>query len=119
MMGTLQRSAIAACLAIASGTSLAQDADITMQVIEDELPEAVTKQIVLPPEADPQAVIDSEFGLSTANEARQRREQGLSTAREAMERNANERRDALERARSLSEHRSQTGGIPPFVTPNP
>lgn len=100
-----------------AGVALAQDAEITMQVIEGELPEAVTRQIVLPPDADPQAVQDSAFGLSTANEARLRREQGLSVARDAVEQSMSERNNALEQARSLSEHRSQTGGRPPFARP--
>jgi hypothetical protein len=103
--------------ALATGAVLAQDAEITMQVIEGELPEAVTRQIVLPPEADAQAVDDSAFGLSTANEARKRREGGLNTARDALEQSMIERNNALEQARSLSEHRLQTGGRPPFAQP--
>jgi hypothetical protein len=114
-MKALYQSAIGIlCLAFAAGTAFAQDGGITMQVIEDELlPGAVTAPIALPGDADPDA--DSQFGLSTANEARLRRNEGLSTAREAMESGAAERREALESARGLSEHRSQTGGVPPFV----
>lgn len=102
-------------LVSAGGSAFAQDGGITMQVIEDELPESVTEPIMLPSDAHPDAVRDSEFGLRTANEARLRRNEGLSTAREAMQSGAAERREALESARGLSEHRSQTGGVPPFV----
>ncbi|HUF22442.1 MAG TPA: hypothetical protein VMP00_17020 [Burkholderiales bacterium] len=101
-------------LVFAAGTAFAQDGGITMQVIEDELPEAVTAPIALPT-TDEDALRDSADGLRTANEARLRRNEGLSTAREAMESGAAERREALESARGLSEHRSQTGGVPPFV----
>lgn len=115
-MKALYQSAIGIlCLAFAAGTAFAQDGEITMQVIEGELPEAVTESITLPGDADPDAVIDSKFGLDTANEARLRRNQGLDTAREAMASGAAERSEALESARGLSEHRSQTGGLPPFV----
>ncbi|MEX0959228.1 MAG: hypothetical protein WDZ63_08065 [Burkholderiales bacterium] len=115
-MKVFHQSILAAVLlAFAAGAALAQDGEITLQVIEDELPLAVTEPIALPSDADSDAVLDSESGLRTANEARLRRNEGLNTAREAIGSSAAERREALESARSLSEHRSQSGGVPPFV----
>jgi hypothetical protein len=59
-----------------------------MGVAEAELPEAVTREITLPPAAieNSAAVENAEHGLATAKENRDRRENGLSSADEARER---------------------------------
>jgi hypothetical protein len=59
-----------------------------MGVAEAELPEAVTREITLPPAAieNSAAVENAERGLATAKENRDRRENGLSSADEARER---------------------------------
>lgn len=58
-----------------------------MGMAEAELPEAVTKEIKLPPAAmeNSAAVEKAERGLATADENRDRRENGLSRADEARE----------------------------------
>ena len=58
-----------------------------MGVAEAELPEAVTKEITLPPAAieNSAAIKNAERGLATADENRDRRENGLSRADEARE----------------------------------
>jgi hypothetical protein len=58
-----------------------------MGVAEAELPEAVTKEIKLPPAAmeNPAAVENAERGLQNAEANRDRRENGLSRADEARE----------------------------------
>lgn len=63
-----------------------------METAEAELPEAVTKEIVLPPAA----IENSVHGLETASENRERRENGLSKADEARERGAEMSEEAKE-----------------------
>lgn len=63
------------------------DADVTMQVIQQDLPDAVTNQISLP-DAVPEAVTEAghaDSGLETANDAREHRLEGLDTAEQALE----------------------------------
>jgi hypothetical protein len=59
-----------------------------MGVAEAELPEAITKEITLPPAAieNSAAIKNAERGLATADENPDRRENGLSRADEARER---------------------------------
>ena len=63
------------------------DADVTMQVIQHDLPDAVTNQISLP-DAVPEAVREAghaDSGLETANNAREHRLDGLDAAEQAIE----------------------------------
>lgn len=85
-------------LALSAGVALADDDDADpaestirlMDAAEAELPEAVTKEIKLPPAAleNSAAVENAERGTQTANENRERRENGLARADEARERGA-------------------------------
>jgi hypothetical protein len=83
-----------------------------MGAAEVELPEAVTKEIMLPKSLreDSKAVKKAANRLETANKNRERRESGLSNADEARERGANMADDAKEnlenRGRS-DEHRPE------------
>ncbi|WP_139349914.1 hypothetical protein [Thioalkalivibrio denitrificans] len=74
---------------LAAGTAQAQEDDeVTIRVIppDMELPEAVTREIVLPETASDQARESAAFGLDTANQARERREGfGRDVAAEARE----------------------------------
>ncbi|MCH9005621.1 MAG: hypothetical protein IH838_10070 [Proteobacteria bacterium] len=83
------------------GTDGAEATIRLMGVAEADLPEAVTKEITLPDAVteDTGAVDSAMFGLDTANENRERREEGLSQADDAWERGlemAGEARDNLE-----------------------
>ena len=86
------------CLLVSVSIVHAQDVDTEaedpaettirlMGVAEAELPEAVTKEIKLPPAAieNSAAIKNAERGLATADENRDRRENGLSRADEARE----------------------------------
>lgn len=92
------------------------DLDATIRVMgaaEAELPEAVTKEIMLPAGVaeDSAAVEASAKGLATANEARLRREAGLQIADDARENAAAEAgenaADAADAARENAEGRSR------------
>ena len=76
-----------------------------MGAAEAELPDAVTKEIKLPPAAieNSAAVDKAKGGLDKANEARENREKGQSRAEEARERGA----DMAERARQNRENRGR------------
>lgn len=76
-----------------------------MSSVEAELPEAVTKEISLPPAAsdNPAAVENAARGLETARENRDRREDGLSRADEAREQGA----DRAEEAQQNRENRGR------------
>ena len=89
------------CLLLSASVLLAQEdegseldpAESTIRLMgaaEAELPEAVTKEIMLPPAAieNSAAVEKAERGLQTGNENRDRRENGLSRADEAREHGA-------------------------------
>ena len=72
-------------------TDIEDPAETTIRLMgmaEAELPEAVTKEIKLPPAAmeNSAAVENAERGLQNADENRDRRENGLSRADEARER---------------------------------
>jgi hypothetical protein len=92
------RKMIICCTALLPGANvaLAQDggeAESTIRLMgaaEAALPEAVTKEITLPPAIaeDSAAVENAKRGLDNANENRQRRDKGLSQADEARERGA-------------------------------
>ena len=76
-----------------------------MSQVEAELPEAVTKEISLPPAAleNPTAVENAARGLERAQQNRERREEGLSRADEARENGA----DRAEEARQNRENRGR------------
>ena len=85
-------------LALSAGPALADEDDADpaestirlMDASEAELPEAVTKEIKLPPAAveNSAAVENAARGTQTANENRDRRENGLARADEAREKGA-------------------------------
>lgn len=120
------RKTIICCSALLLGinNAWAQDGDEAESTIrlmgaaEAELPEAVTKEITLPAAAaeDRAAVEDTARGLETANENRQRREEGLSTADEARERGA----DMADEAQDNRENRGRSEDRPePPANPGP
>lgn len=76
-----------------------------MGAAEAELPDAVTKEIKLPPAAreNSAAVDKAKKGLEKANEAREKRENGQSRAEEARERGA----EMSEQARQNRENRGR------------
>ena len=92
------RKMIIGCTALLLGANVAwaldgDEAESTIRLMgaaEAELPEAVTKEITLPEAAseDSAAVANTERGMKTANENRQRRKEGLAKADEARQRNA-------------------------------
>ena len=90
-----------------------EEAEITIRLMgaaEASLPDAVTADIALPdslPE-DVAAVDKARFGIDTANENRQRREDGLATADEARERGA----EMAEEARENRENRGRSEDLP-------
>ncbi len=103
-------------LLLSAGVALAQDDDASaadpaestirlMSAAEAELPEAVTKEILLPPAAieNSAAVEKAERGSQTARENRERREKGLSRADEAREHGA----EMAEKARTNRENRGR------------
>lgn len=112
-----------ATLLLGCGSAWAQEeeAETTIRLMgahEAELPDAVTAEIALPdsvPE-DSAAVESAQFGLDTANENRQRREDGLSKADEARERGAEMTEEALQNRENRG--RSQDLPTPPDV-PSP
>lgn len=92
-------------LLLSLNVAWAQDggAEATIRLMgpaEADLPEAVTNPITLPEAAEDTVAVDKAmFGLETANENRERREDGLEHADEAWERGlemAGEARDNLE-----------------------
>jgi len=110
-------------LMLAAGNALAQDddgdLDGTIRLMghaEAELPDAVTKEITLPGDAeeDSDAVYASADGLTTANEARWSREEGLTIADEASEAAA----DFAEAAQDARENRSRTDDFTPDMPPD-
>lgn len=84
-----------------------------MGVAEAELPDAVTKEITLPEAAseDSAAVANTEREMKTANENRERREEGLAQADEARERGADMANEAQKNRenRGRSEDRREPG----------
>lgn len=89
-----------------------------MGAAEAELPEAVTKEIMLPPAAieNSAAVEKAERGLQTARENRNRRENGLSRADEAREHGA----EMAEEAKKNRENRGRFEDRPtPQERPEP
>lgn len=89
-------------------TEAADPAEATIRLMgtaEAKLPEAVTKEILLPPAAieNSAAVEKAERGSQTASENRQRRENGLSRADEAREHGA----EMSEEARTNRENRGR------------
>lgn len=125
-------------LGLAGPQALAQDEDAELEEAtirlmgeaEAELPEAVTREIVLPErvKVDAAAVEQSARGLATANEARERRGQGQDVAAEARENAAAEARENAsemsELARENAENRSRGNENRPDPpgrpdTPNP
>jgi hypothetical protein len=110
-------------LLMGSGSTWAQDeadeAETTIRLMgaaEAELPDAVTADIALPdslPE-DSQAVENAQAGIDTANENRQRREDGFATADQARERGAEMAEEALENRenRGRSEDRPEGPDVP-------
>jgi len=112
-------------LLFGAGGAWAQDNDIDdaettirlMGEAEAELPDAVTRDIVLPDAAgeDSEAVENARRGLETANENRARREHGLATASEARDRAA----DMAEEARENVEDRGRAEDLPVDVPGRP
>lgn len=100
---------------VATGVAAEDDLDVTMDVIEDDADEErITQQLRLPESASEQGRESSEYGLDTANEARERgRDFGEDRAEEARERGeearerARERADAAEDRRQAAENRRQ------------
>lgn len=89
------------------------EAEITIRLMgtaDAELPDAVTDQIALPESLreDSAAVENAQFGIDTANENRQRREEGLTTADEARERAA----EMAEEAQENRENRGRADDLP-------
>ena len=89
------------------------DAETTIRLMgeaEAELPDAVTRDIVLPDAVgmDREAVENAQRGLDTANENRARREEGLATADEARDRAA----DMADEARENVEDRGRAEDLP-------
>jgi hypothetical protein len=113
----------AVVLLMGFGSAWAQDeddeAETTIRLMgaaEAELPDAVTADIALPdslPE-DSEAVENAQAGIDTANENRQRREDGLATADQARERGAEMAEEALENRenRGRSEDRPERPDVP-------
>ena len=106
----------ALCLLLCASVVVAQDDEdnadnpaestiLLMGVAEAELPEAVTKEIKLPPAVSENsaAVERAERGLKNANENRERRENGLSRADEAREHGA----EMAEKAKNDRENRGR------------
>ncbi len=104
------------CLLLSNGLVLAQEDDASaadpaeatirlMGAVEAELPEAVTKEIMLPPMAaeNSAAVENAARGLQRAQENRERRDKGLSRADEAREHGA----EMAEEARKNRENRGR------------
>ena len=104
------------CLLLGTSVVLAEDDDTSaddpaeatirlMSNVEAQLPEAVTKEITLPPAAleNPVAVENAARGLERAQENRERRENGLSRADEAREHGA----ERAEEARQNRENRGR------------
>ncbi|HUG98506.1 MAG TPA: hypothetical protein VMQ83_04990 [Gammaproteobacteria bacterium] len=112
-------------LLLAFSSAWAQEAgeedngEATIQLIGDaeaELPDAVTDEITLPasvPE-DSAAVVNAQHGLDRANENRARREFGLATAEEARERGAGMAEEAMKNreTRGRSENLPATPDVP-------
>lgn len=98
------------------GVAVAQDDDDAESTIrlmgaaEAELPEAVTKEIKLPPAAreNTAAVDNGKKGLENANEAKENRERGQDRADEARERGA----EMAEEARQNRENRGRLDDRP-------
>lgn len=104
------------CLLLSASLVLAQEDDASdadpaeatirlMGMVEAESPDAVTKEILLPPAAaeNTAAVENAARGLQKAQENRDRRENGLSRADEARERGA----EMAEEARQNRENRGR------------
>lgn len=99
-MNTKLAWVIGASLLFGFSNAWTQDDDETtirlMGAAEAELPDAVTEDIVLPGDADEEAVKNAKDGLDTANENRKRMEDGLATADEARANAADMAEDALD-----------------------
>ena len=101
-----------------NGTDEAEATIRLMGKAEAELPDAVTKEITLPASVseDSAAVENAAKGLETANENRERREEGLSRADEARDRGA----ELAEEAQQNRETRGRSGDRPePPEPPGP
>ena len=118
------RKMIICCTALLLSANLAwaldgDEAESTIRLMgaaEAELPEAVTKEITLPEAVaeDSAAVDNAARGMETANENRQRREEGLAQADEARERGA----DMADEAHKNRENRGRSEDRPtPPVDP--
>ena len=76
-----------AVLPFGAALAAGDDADVTMQVVQPDQPDAVTNQISLP-DAVPDNVKqagDADEGLQTANDAKEHRLEGQETAEDAMQ----------------------------------
>ena len=113
------RFAIAALAALLLGNTVAADepaddeAESTIRLMdaaEAELPDAVTKEISLPPgaEENPAAVENAAQGLEKAEENRERRETGQERADEARERGS----EMADEARENRENRGRSEDRP-------
>jgi hypothetical protein len=93
--------AVALLMGCGSAWGQEDEAETTIRLMgaaEASLPDAVTAEIALPdalPE-DSAAVESAQFGIATANENRQRREEGLARADEAREQGAQTAEEARE-----------------------
>lgn len=104
---------------IFNGPAFAQEADDpvegddTMTVIEEnEEPEEIDNTLALPEDASPTGIEHSQFGIDTANQARElRREFGEQRAAEARQGNRDEavRQDIVEQARQNAQQNAPQG----------
>lgn len=108
---------VACLLILSSSPGFAQEADAAIEATirlmgpdEVALPDAVTRDIVLPPalSEDAAAVERAERGLERANERGEQRENGLSVAEQASSRGA----EMAENARNDREDRGRSGDRP-------
>ena len=94
------------------------DADVTIRLMgvpEADLPDAVTKEIMLPEEADDEAALNAAQGLTKAGERHDRRESGLAIANEAIENAADIAGDASDNI----ENRGRAEDLPVDVPGRP
>ena len=94
------------------------DADATIRLMgaaEAELPDAVTKEIILPEDADDEAALNAAEGLMKADERHALRENGLTIADEALENAA----DMAGEASDNIENRGRAEDLPVDVPGRP
>jgi hypothetical protein len=103
-MKTRYQAAFVLALGLMLGGTAYADDDLSMDAVDlDETPEEVLNAIALPEDASETGVASSEFGIDTANQARELgREFGERMAEEAREGNVGQQiRDDIGDARAL------------------